>query len=138
MLLPGAELKTAANSRRRTSFGRKLETTSDGIQATHAAGDITNLVHEASAALEGGSWIDARSCMQVMLCLGSTRKSRSVNILNQSIQKRSSKRCKSDSFVAVQSYVSENANAAKGKLATIATKTSLTSPLVTTRLACSP
>ena len=58
--------KAAANSRRRTSFGKKLEATSDGIQATHALGDITNLVHEASAAFDGGCWNEARTCMTLV------------------------------------------------------------------------
>jgi hypothetical protein len=51
----------------------------------------------------------------------------------ESMQKRSSRRCKSHSFsiLAVQLYVSENKNAAKGKLAKTAAKTSLTSPLWT-------
>jgi hypothetical protein len=157
--------KAAANIRRRTSFGRKLEATSDGIQATHALGDITNLIHEASAAYEGGRFRMASSCMTlvkkalpfvqsavseniVLACpKGGTSVSYAVSRINkeekkrksiESLQKRSSKRCKSDSFIAVQLYVSENKNAAKDKLATTVTKTSLTSPLLNTRLSCAP
>ena len=149
--------KAAANSRRRTSLGRKFEATAEAIHTSHTLGDITNLVDDTWNAMKDGSTGRATGYIElvkkalpylqsavsdnaVKACpKGGTSVQYAVSRINKeekkrksidSMHQRPSKRRHSDSFKAVQTYVRDNQKVAKGGTpATTSTPLPVTSQL---------
>ena len=126
------QAQKAGSNSRRTSLGRKFQATAEAIHTSHTLGDITNLVDDAWHAMKDGSNGRATGCMElvkkalpylqsavsdntVKACpKGGTSVQYAVSRINkeekkrksiESMQTRTSKRYKCDSFIAARTYI---------------------------------